>query len=172
MCVGDTACSASTMHKHTHTLGYIITHTRADTFTYAHVHMQGLDKIIGTHIKLKDSLFNVEFVLLQPSVQLEIESYSFMTSSKRIVSHSSIKTCSSSFRHDGGGLWFLAYRFKTHHTFRLFMIILRSGDSSATPYILVHIYDLRIPIRKHMSGMYREALSSWMMPALSRNNAW
>ena len=58
--------------------------------------MQVLNKIIGKLVKLKENIFNMKLVLLQHSVQIQfvqgIESYSFLTSSRRIFSHYSKKT--------------------------------------------------------------------------------
>ena len=34
-------------------------------------YVQEFDKIIGTHVKFKESLFNMELVLLWPYVQLQ-----------------------------------------------------------------------------------------------------
>ena len=36
-----------------------------------YLNIQGLNIIIGTLVKFKDSLFNIELVLLQPSVKLQ-----------------------------------------------------------------------------------------------------
>ena len=62
-------------HTPTHTYAGRQAHAHTPTHTYMHLHkyikIQGLEKIIGKLVKFKESLFNMELVFLQPSVQLQ-----------------------------------------------------------------------------------------------------
>ena len=60
-----------------------------DIYVFVYIYIQGLDKIIGTFVKFKECLSDIELTSTA-SIRLWMESYSFLTSSRGILSHSYI----------------------------------------------------------------------------------